>query len=63
MGCSCCPSGLGENCEGPLGMDDVECGCDCDCHKCFDCGSACCEKAGVPNPCEVDEDNEDYGDP
>ncbi len=35
MGCRWCSSGLGELCQGPLGLDDVEVGCDCDCHKCL----------------------------
>ena len=58
MGYKYCSSGLGENCDGPLGLDDLEvdCDCDCDCHKCPDCDSAYCENVGGPNPCESGED-------
>jgi len=54
MGCKYCASGLGEACQGPLGLDDLEVACDCECHKCPDCGSAYCEKKGGPDPCEID---------
>ena len=52
MGCKWCSSGLGRNCEGPLGMDDIECGCDCDCHRCDDCNSTFCETMGGPDECD-----------
>jgi hypothetical protein len=29
MGCRWCSSGLGLNCQGPLGFDDLEVACDC----------------------------------
>lgn len=57
MGCKYCTSGLGELCEGPLGLDDLEVHCDCECHCCVECGSAYCENVGGPDPCE--RDNED----
>jgi len=64
MGCKYCASGLGEACQGPLGMDDLEVDCDCDCHKCPDCGSAYCNKKGGPDPCKTDDwenpDNYNY---
>jgi hypothetical protein len=62
MGCRYCRSGLGEACQGPLGLDDVEVACDCDCHKCPDCGSAYCWKMGGPgghDTCPVDEEEYD----
>ena len=52
MGCKYCS--LGEACHGPLGADDLEVNCDCDCHKCPDCGSAYCEKMGGPDKCQSD---------
>lgn len=58
MGCKYCTSGLGENCEGPLGLDDLEVACDCSCHECVDCGSAYCEKVGGPDPCPCDTDDD-----
>jgi len=61
MGCKYCTSGLGENCDGPLSMDDVEASCDCECHKCPECHSAYCEKMGGNEPCSADEEeNYDY---
>jgi hypothetical protein len=33
MGCKYCSSGMGELCEGPDSMDDIEAGCTCDCHN------------------------------
>lgn len=59
MGCQYCTSGLGVNCQGPLGLDDIEVGCDCDCHCCPDCGSAYCVNMGGRDPCES-EDETDY---
>ena len=56
MGCKYCSSGLGEGCQGPLGLGDLEVACDCDCHHCSDCGSAYCVKMGGPDPCESGED-------
>jgi len=57
MGCEYCSSGLGENCEGPLGLDDVEVACDCSCHDCPDCGSPYCEKMGGHEPCRREDDD------
>jgi len=57
MGCEYCRSGLGEMCQGPLGIDDLEVDCDCDCHRCPDCHSAYCVKMGGADPCESDEDD------
>jgi len=34
MGCKYCTSGLGDMCDGPMGLDDLEVGCDCSCHTC-----------------------------
>lgn len=59
MGCRYCSSGLGEACQGPLGLDDLEVACNCPCHECPDCGSAYCEKMGGPDPCKADLE-EDY---
>jgi hypothetical protein len=56
MGCKYCSSGLGEDCEGPLGFDDLEVSCYCPCHDCPDCGSVYCVKMGGPDPCESGED-------
>ena len=56
MGCKWCSSGLGEDCDGPLGLDDLEASCNCPCHRCPDCGSAYCEKMGGTDPCESGED-------
>lgn len=56
MGCKYCTSGLGEDCDGPLGMDDLEVSCDCDCHCCPACGSAYCEKMGGDEPCGSNEE-------
>lgn len=61
MGCKYCASGLGEACQGPLGMDDLEVGCDCDCHHCPDCGSAYCEKMGGHDKCQ--SNNDEWEDP
>jgi hypothetical protein len=58
LGCEWCSSGFGKNCNGPLGLDDIEVGCDCDCHKCPDCGSAYCETMGGPDPCAEEMDGE-----
>lgn len=61
MGCQWCSSGLGANCAGPLGLDDLEVGCDCDCHKCPECGSAYCECMGGADPCRREDDGDfDY---
>ena len=60
MGCKYCRSGLGENCHGPQGMDDLEVDCDCDRHKCPDCGSAYCVKVGGDEDCQADA--EEYED-
>ncbi len=51
MGCKYCSSGLGLSCAGPLGMDDIEVACHCECHECPDCGSAYCVQVGGPEPC------------
>lgn len=59
MGCKWCTSGLGRTCQGPNGIDDLECGCDCDCHKCPDCFSPFCENIGGDEPCECDDDLND----
>ena len=40
-------------CSGPLGMDDLEVGCDCQCHECPDCHSAYCRKVGGPDRCKA----------
>ena len=53
MGCEFCTSGLGVSCDGPLGFDDLEVGCDCDCHRCDICGSAYCVSMGGNDPCAV----------
>ena len=58
MGCKYCQSGFGLNCAGPLGFDDIEVGCDCDCHKCERCGSAYCKTMGGPDEC-IKPENED----
>jgi len=58
MGCKYCPSGLGVHCAGPLGIDDIEVGCDCECHKCEECGSAYCYKVGGPDECSADYEDE-----
>lgn len=52
MGCEYCSSGLGRNCHGPLGLDDLEASCGCTCHECWECNSAYCQKVGGPDPCE-----------
>jgi len=64
VGCKYCTSGLGEDCQGPLGFDDLEVSCDCECHKCEICGSAYCQNVGGPDPCmpfddldEIDNEN------
>lgn len=57
MGCRHCTSGLGLNCEGPLGLDDLEVGCDCDCHRCDICGSAYCVNMGGSDPCDPGGDD------
>lgn len=54
MGCSRCPSGLGLNCDGPLGLDDLEVGCDCECHCCEACGSPYCVDVGGDDECVED---------
>ncbi len=51
MGCKWCSSGLGRHCDGPLGMDDLEVSCDCQCHECPDCHSAYCETMGGDEEC------------
>jgi len=51
---------FGEDCQGPLGLDDLEVACDCDCHRCPDCGSVYCEKMGGPDPCESDDEADHY---
>lgn len=56
MGCKWCSSGLGRNCAGPIGMDDLEVGCNCECHVCDDCGSAYCINAGGIEFCESESD-------
>lgn len=56
MGCKWCSSGLGRNCVGPLGLDDLEVSCSCSCHECDDCGSAYCECVGGPDPCDTEDD-------
>jgi len=56
MGCRWCGSGLGEDCEGPLGLDDLEVACTCSCHECTECGSAYCGNVGGHNPCEREEE-------
>ena len=56
MGCKDCTSGLGVNCQGPLGLDDLEVGCDCDCHRCEICNSAYCVNMGGTDPCDVGDD-------
>jgi hypothetical protein len=60
MGCKWCTSGLGRKCEGPLGLDDLECGCQCQCHVCPDCFSAYCVNVGGPDPCEDGDEGFDY---
>jgi len=60
MGCKGCSSGLGEDCDGPLGLDDLEASCNCPCHDCPDCGSAYCEKMGGSDPCESDDEADHY---
>lgn len=63
LGCRYCTSGLGVYCNGPLGLDDLEVACDCECHKCPYCYSAYCEVMGGPDPCEPEADydeEEDY---
>lgn len=57
MGCKWCTSGLGRLCEGPLGLDDIEVGCDCDCHRCEICGSAYCVNMGGRDPCDIEEED------
>jgi len=57
MGCNYCTSGLGEDCQGPLGLDDLEVSCDCECHQCELCGSAYCQNVGGPDPCEADSES------
>ena len=57
MGCKFCPSGLGNDCEGPLGLDDIEASCDCDCHRCPDCQSAYCQNVGGPEECDDETDD------
>jgi len=56
MGCEYCISGLGENCEGPLGLDDIEASCDCPCHECVDCHNAYCVNVGGDEPCVEDKE-------
>ena len=63
MGCKYCTSGLGEACQGPPGLDDLEVACDCECHICPDCHSAYCEKMGGPDKCESDADDDDWENP
>ena len=60
MGCKTCGSGLGRDCHGPLGVDDLEVGCDCDCHECPDCGSAYCITMGGEDACETDADDDQW---
>ena len=60
MGCKWCPSGLGRNCHGPLGIDDLEVGCDCECHECPDCNSAYCVNVGGREACSEADAYEDY---
>lgn len=60
MGCKWCTSGLGRRCHGPLGLDDLEAGCDCTCHECSECGNTHCENVGGDEPC--DDGHEDYDD-
>lgn len=60
MGCEYCTSGLGENCAGPLGLDDLEAGCGCPCHECTNCGSAYCRTVGGPDPCTLDGDGDEW---
>ena len=60
MGCQYCTSGLGKGCQGPRGLDDVEIGCDCDCHRCEECGSAFCYKMGGPDNCTASDSDEGY---
>jgi len=60
MGCGFCSSGLGENCHGPLGMDDLECSCTCECHMCPVCGNPDCEEMGGDEPCRSDEEEMEY---
>lgn len=57
MGCKYCSSGLGYNCQGPLGLDDLEVACNCSCHECYDCRSAYCINVGGPDPCKKVSDN------
>ena len=52
MGCEFCTSGLGDECRGPLGIDGLEVGCDCDCHRCYACDSPYCETVGGDEECE-----------
>ena len=54
MGCKYCTSGLGKDCYGPLGLDDLEVNCHCSCHECNDCSSAYCEYAGGHIPCKAE---------
>lgn len=58
MGCEYCSSGLGKKCDGPEGLDDIECGCNCDCHKCPECYQTDCESIGGNEPCEIDKGDE-----
>ena len=58
MGCKWCV--LGVNCDGSLGMDDLEAACDCSCHDCPDCGSPYCYKMGGPDPCQAELDSRAY---
>jgi len=60
MGCKSCSSGLGATCEGPLGLDHLDGGCDCSCHECWDCHSAYCEKVGGPDVCMSEKDEVEY---
>lgn len=43
-------------CAGPLGMDDLEVACNCECHNCPDCGNPYCENMGGNEPCESDSE-------
>jgi len=56
MGCKWCSSGTGVACDGPLSCDDLEAGCDCDCHRCPECGSAYCVSMGGDEECGRDFD-------
>lgn len=64
MGCKWCTSGLGRACHGPLGIDDLEVGCQCSCHECPDCMSAYCVNVGGDEPCDDwrDYDYDDFDD-